>query len=178
MHRPLCLRGLWTFICSDVHFFHHDNIYKYSVNPHDIVHLANRLMHKSAYNSFMKENTRSLFIGAYLRFLELTSAVEALPGMDFFDPNHKALFEAILLSWSQGRAMTVREAIGRAELGSPATLHKRLVRLRQAELVAVEFIAGDRRSKLLVPTEKGLDYVSKFGSQLAQLSLAPVSQTD
>ena len=63
-------------------------------------------------------------------------------------------------------------------LGSPATLHKRLVRLRQAELVAVEFIAGDRRSKLLVPTEKGLDYVSKFGSQLAQLSLAPVSQTD
>lgn len=135
-------------------------------------------MHKSAYNSFMKENTRSLFIGAYLRFLELTSAVEALPGMDFFDPNHKALFEAILLSWSQGHAMTVREAIGRAELGSPATLHKRLVRLRQAELVAVEFIAGDRRSKLLVPTEKGLDYVSKFGSQLAQLSLAPVSQTD
>ena len=51
--------------------------------------------------------------------------------------------------------MTVREAIGRAELGSPATLHKRLVRLRQAELIAVEFIAGDRRSKLLVPTEKG-----------------------
>ena len=65
--------------------------------------------------------------------------------------------------------MTVREAIGLATLGSPATLHKRLVRLRQAELVAVEFIEGDRRSKLLVPTEKGLDYVSKFGSQLAQL---------
>ena len=120
----------------------------------------------------MKENTRSLFISAYLRFLELASAVDALPGMDFFDPNHKALFEAILLSWSQGRAMTVREAIGRAELGSPATLHKRLVRLRQAELVTVEFIEGDRRSKLLVPTEKGLDYVSKFGCQLAQLSVA------
>lgn len=178
MHHLLCLRGLWTFICPDTHFFHHDSIYKCSVNPHDIVHLMNRPTHRSAYNSFMKENTRSLFIGAYLRFLELTSAVEALPGMDFFDPNHKALFEAILLSWSQGRAMTVREAIGRAELGSPATLHKRLVRLRQAELVAVEFIAGDRRSKLLVPTEKGLDYISEFGSQLAQLSLTPGSQTD
>lgn len=124
----------------------------------------------------MKENTRSLFISAYLRFLELSSAVEALPGMDFFDPNHKALFEAILLSWSQGRALTVREAIGRAELGSPATLHKRLVRLRQAELVTVQFIEGDRRSKLLVPTEKGLDYISRFGNQLAMLGLAPAAQ--
>lgn len=123
----------------------------------------------------MKENTRSLFIGAYVRFLELSSAVETLPGMEFFDPNHKALFEAIVLSWSQGRAMTVREAIGLASLGSPATLHKRLVRLRQAELVAVEFIEGDRRSKLLVPTEKGLDYVSKFGSQLAQLHAVQVA---
>jgi len=123
----------------------------------------------------MTENTRSLFIGAYLRFLELASAVEALPGMDFFDPNHKALFEAILLSWSKGQAMTVREAIGRAELGSPATLHKRLVRLRQADLVTVQFIEGDRRSKLLIPTEKGLDYVSKFGNQLTQAGMASVS---
>ncbi len=118
---------------------------------------------------FMKENTRSLFIGAYLRFLELAAAVEALPGMDFFDPNHKALFEAILLRWSQGNAMTVREAIGRTELGSPATLHKRLVRLRQADLITVQHTEGDRRSKLLIPTEKGLDYVSQFGSQLSQL---------
>ncbi len=55
----------------------------------------------------MKKNTRSLFISAYLRFLELASAVETLPGMDFFDPNHKALFEAIVLRWSQGQAMTV-----------------------------------------------------------------------
>lgn len=126
-------------------------------------------MYWIAYNPAMKENTRSLFIGAYLRFLELSAAVETLPGMEFFDPNHKALFEAILLSWSQGHAMTVREAIGLAALGSPATLHKRLVRLRHAELVAVEAIEGDRRSKLLVPTEKGLDYVSKFGSQLSRL---------
>ena len=67
--------------------------------------------------------------------------------------------------------MTVREAIGLAELGSPATLHKRLIRLRDAELVAVESIKSDRRSKLLVPTEKGLEYASKYGSQLAQMSL-------
>lgn len=119
----------------------------------------------------MKENTRSLFISAYLRFLELASAVEALPGMDFFDPNHKALFEAIVLSWSKGRPLTVREAIGQAELGSPATLHKRLVRLREAELITVQSIEGDRRSKLLVPTEKGLDYISKFGNQLAQAGI-------
>ena len=125
----------------------------------------------NAYNLRMQKNTRSRFIGAYLRFLELAAAVEALPGMDFFDPNHKALFEAILLRWSQGHAMTVREAIHLTELGSPATLHKRLVRLRQAELVTVQSIEGDRRTKLLIPTEKGLDYVSKFGSHLTQVGM-------
>ena len=127
----------------------------------------------------MQKNTRSLFIGAYLRFLDLAAAVETLPGMDFFDPNHKALFEAILLRWSRGQAMTVREAIHLAELGSPATLHKRLVRLRQADMVAVQAIEGDRRTKLLIPTEKGLDYVSRFGSHLTQagLSTTPQPQT-
>lgn len=127
--------------------------------------------YQRAYNFEMQKNARSQFIGVYLRFLELTSAVEALPGMDFFDPNHKALFEAILLRWSQGQAMTVREAIHLAQLGSPATLHKRLVRLRKANLIAVKSIESDRRTKLLVPTEQGLDYVSHFGHRLTQAGL-------
>ncbi len=49
-------------------------------------------------------------------------------------------------------------------------MHKRLVRLRQAELIAVQSIEGDRRTKLLVPTEAGLDYASQLGSQLVQLN--------
>ena len=154
------------------------DIDKLGTNPSDNFNFENGSMQSTAYNPAMNENTRSLFIGAYLRFLELSSAVEALPGMGFFDPNHKALFEAIVLSWSQARAMTVREAIGLSELGSPATLHKRLIRLRDAELITVESIKGDRRSKLLVPTEKGLEYASKFGSQLAQMGLQPTEPSN
>ena len=123
----------------------------------------------------MTSDTRSPLASAYFRFLQLARAVEALPDGAPMDANESALLEAVVLRWHEGHAMTVREAINLAELGSPATLHKRLVRLRQADLVTVQFIEGDRRSKLLIPTEKGLDYVSKFGNQLTQAGMASVS---
>lgn len=59
-----------------------------------------------------------------------------------------------------------------------ATLHKQLIRLRDAELIAVQFMQGDRCSKLLAPTEKGLEYASQFGSQLTRINLKPSGLPD
>jgi hypothetical protein len=120
----------------------------------------------------MKNHERSPFIGAYLRFLQFASAVELLPGMDSFDPNEKALFEEIMLAWSKNAPLTVRQAIGIERLGSPATLHKRVTRLRQMELLEAASMVTDRRTKFLVPTRKGLEYADAIG-QAYSLSLQP-----
>lgn len=62
--------------------------------------------------------------------------------------------------------MTVREAIHLAHLGSPATLHKRITRLRQKGLLDNMSEPGDRRAKFLVPTPQALDYFDRLGRSM------------
>ena len=59
----------------------------------------------------------------YLRFLQLAKAIQNLPDAPLLDANENALLEAIALRWFEQKPMTVREAIGLSNLGSPATLH-------------------------------------------------------
>jgi len=86
------------------------------------------------------------------------------------DANESALLEAVVLRWHAGQPMTVREAISLSDLGSPATLHKRITRLRQKALLSAHSEQGDRRAKYLVPTQQALDYFHHLGQtmQLAQ----------
>ncbi len=112
-------------------------------------------------------NAPSPYISAYSRFLNLTAAIGLLPGMERFGVNEKALFEAVLLAWSRQAPLTVRQLIGIEQLGSPATLHKRLSRLRSMGLVDAASDAHDRRTKYLLPTAKGLDYAQLLGQACA-----------
>lgn len=82
--------------------------------------------------------------------------------------NERALFDEILLAWAGREPLTVRQAISIARLGSPATLHKRLLRLRKMGFVDAVTAEGDRRTKYLEPTGLGLGYVQKLGSALVQ----------
>ncbi len=123
----------------------------------------------------MTHTDRSPLANAYLRFLQLARAVEALPDGQSMDANESALLEAVVLRWHAGQPMTVREAINLSALGSPATLHKRITRLRQKELLSAHSEQGDRRAKYLVPTQQALDYFHHLGQtmQLAQTLQTP-----
>lgn len=119
--------------------------------------------------------THSPFKSAYLRFLEMVSAIESLPGMEDLDANERALFDTLCLGWSQGKPMTVREAINQGHLGSPATLHKRLHRLIDRHLINAEHEGNDRRAKYLKPSEQGLAYIGQLDAQLAIIRAVEVS---
>ena len=116
----------------------------------------------------MMEKINSPFASAYLRFLQLAQVVQDLPDGMEMDANEKALLQAVVLSWYQGQPMTVREAIGLAELGSPATLHKRITRLRDKDMLSTLNQEGDRRAKFLIPTQRTLDYFSHLGQSMQQ----------
>ena len=115
------------------------------------------------------ENTKSPFASAYLRFLQLARAVQALPEGEEMDANELALLEAVVLRWHEGTPMTVREAIGLERLGSPATLHKRITRLRDKDMLGNLNIDGDRRAKYLTPTPRSLAYFDHLGQSLTQV---------
>lgn len=114
----------------------------------------------------MTDLTRTPLATAYLRFLQLARSIQALPDGPGLDANEKALLEAVVVRWHEGQPMTVREAINLAELGSPATLHKRVTRLRQKDMLSTASQEGDRRAKFLIPTARTLDYFSHLGQSI------------
>ncbi len=109
---------------------------------------------------------------AYLRFLRLSTAIEEMPGFEHLDANHKALFEAAAVHWAAGEPLTVREMIDQSELGSPATLHKRLQSLIAQDFLKAESEAADRRTKYISPTPKGLKYAHWLGDKLLKSTMA------
>jgi DNA-binding MarR family transcriptional regulator len=112
------------------------------------------------------EKTNSPFVSAYLRFLQLAKVIQALPDGMEMDANEKALLQAVVLRWYENQPMTVREAIALADLGSPATLHKRITRLREKDMLSTLNLEGDRRAKFLIPTQRTLDYFSHLGQSM------------
>ena len=113
---------------------------------------------------------QSPLANAYFCFLQLARAVDASPEAAVMDANEQALLEDVVLRWNEGRPMTVREAISLSAQGSPATLHKRVTRLRHKALLTTTSEAGDRRTKYLVPTEKAVAHFHQLARLLLQVS--------
>ena len=109
---------------------------------------------------------KSSTASAYMRFLQLARSIQQLPDGPNLDVNEKALLEEIALSWFEDRVMTVREAIGLNHLGSPATLHKRITRLRQKNLLKTFSQPEDKRAKYLIPTDQTIAMFGDFGKKM------------
>ena len=111
---------------------------------------------------------------AYLRFLQLAKTIQKLPDAPLLDANEKALLEEIVLNWFEKNPMTVREAINLSSLGSPATLHKRITRLRQRDFLMAFNQEDDKRAKFLIPTQKTLALFGDFGKKMNSALTSPV----
>ncbi len=122
----------------------------------------------------MSSNNKSATAHAYMRFLQLARSVQQLPDAPQLDANEKALLEEIVLRWFENRVMTVREAIGLSHLGSPATLHKRITRLRQKDLLKTFNQTEDKRAKYLIPTDKTIALFGDFGKKMSTAIATPL----
>jgi DNA-binding MarR family transcriptional regulator len=105
----------------------------------------------------------------YFRFLQIANAIqkESIPTLD---ENAIALLNMVALKHSQGRPMTVSQAMGLTALGSQTTLHRRLDALREAGFIEQVFQGPDRRIKYLVPTAAAQAYFTKMGSAFASIA--------
>lgn len=121
----------------------------------------------------MDYQCKSASASAYMRFLQLAKSVQQLPDAPQLDANEKALLEEIALRWFENRVTTVREAIGLSQLGSPATLHKRITRLRQKDLLKTFNQPEDKRAKYLIPTDKTIAMFGNFGKRMNSAIATP-----
>src|ERR1700704_6354505 len=97
-------------------------------------------------------------VDTYFRFLNLAHAVQALPSVPKLDAAEARLLEALAAAWHAGRTLTVTETMALSVAGAPATVYRKLSRLRQEGLVSVDESSTDLRTKTVVPTRLALEY--------------------
>ena len=98
-------------------------------------------------------------MNAYTKFLNLLQGISELDKFPIMTPLSKLILDQIALSEDLGQPLTVREMIDFDKLASPATLHKHLLILRNAGYVSASTDAKDKRTKYLVLTPLGHQYI-------------------
>jgi len=107
-------------------------------------------------------------IALYLRFRTLLDGLKDLPDAAAMTPELDTLLAVIGTAWQADKPLAVRKLLIREELGSPATIHKRIHQLKDAGFVSFEGQAGDSRVRLVVPTEQALRYFAEHAKVIQQ----------
>ena len=106
-------------------------------------------------------------ISLYTQYLERCQGY-TLP----VDLTAQRLLELITVRDVHGKRMTVTDAMMLNDLASPATLHRKLDDLLDANLIEQKFEGRNRRTKYLVPTKKAIEHFSKLGLAIAEAGVS------
>lgn len=124
----------------------------------------------------MNKSSQAQGIDVYIQFLNvaLTHAKEA--PMSQLDADEIALLQAIALKDFAGEPAKVMDAMRFDSLGSPATLHRRLAKLRRLGVIEVEADSHDSRIKYLKVSELVQDYFARMGKALLNAGVMPLKK--
>ena len=110
----------------------------------------------------------------YLRFLTLLHAIEGKGELPALDLDAKKLLETIAVRHTQGKPLTVTEAMAMSHIASPATIHRKLDVLREIGMIDTQFEGSNRRTKFLVPTSQAVQYFQTYSKVMNQ-AIAPTA---
>jgi len=103
----------------------------------------------------------------YIKFLSLAHAVDrSSMHVSQADETSKQLLGVIATRHSEGKTMSVTEAMALRSIASQATIHRKLDDLREAGLIELVFHGKNRRTKYIVPTDAANKYFSEIGSAI------------
>lgn len=102
----------------------------------------------------------------YLRFLNLVSAVRALPAFPSLDAVEERVLNGLAAVWATGGQVTVLEAMRLTPDSSPSTVHRRLKQLQDKGLITLRADGGDNRVRYIEPTDAAHAWFAKLGQCL------------
>ena len=103
----------------------------------------------------------------YFRFLQLSETIRGHPALPALVPLECRILELIIYARQKKEGMSVKELIGKRELGSPAILHSCLVSIRIKGWIMLED-TEDARRKQLVLTKAALTHFDKLSRLMVQ----------
>jgi hypothetical protein len=103
---------------------------------------------------------------AYVRFLQFFHGMKERPTVPLLDSSEQRLLEIIAVAWQRGKPLSVTETMSVEAIGAPASVHKRLRRLRDLRLVELQSTHFAPIKKLVVPSETALNYFGELADCL------------
>jgi hypothetical protein len=85
-------------------------------------------------------------MNSYVTFLEYKLVLEAKQKRNAVDPKCEKFLEHIVVSFFRGHALTVTQAMGLNQIGSPATLHRKITELIHKGWISTGFEQNFRAS--------------------------------
>lgn len=104
---------------------------------------------------------------AYLRLLNLVGAIQR--GQPALDPIEERLLNRMATAWHRGERVSVTGAMDAQEGLAPATVHRRLKRLRDKGLIVLATDEHDQRVRYIEPTPQALRYFAELDACLQQV---------
>ena len=108
----------------------------------------------------------------YINFLNLVKALEPSVEIDQIDVTSKLILDEIAIGVAKDKPMTVSEIMGLKDLGSPATLHRKLTILLDAKLVHALFLGNNRRTKYMALTKEGEMYFNRLSQAMQSVQIS------
>ena len=107
-------------------------------------------------------------LNIYFTFLNLTRALEKVPGYPRLEAGEARLLEILAVAWHDGAALTISEAMLEEAVGAPATIYRKLRKLQDAGLVDMVELDTDRRVKFALPSAGALRYFERIAHCMAK----------
>ena len=101
----------------------------------------------------------------YIRFLEVLKGLSAKESISI-DPEAKLLLDEIAIQHFKETPLTVSDLMALNHIASPATIHRKLDSLLQANLVELKFEGENRRTKFIGITKVGDRYLSSLSKAM------------
>ena len=108
----------------------------------------------------------------YINFLNFVKALEPTAAIEHLDVTSKLILDEIAIGVAKEKPLTVSEVMGLKELGSPATLHRKLTILLEANLVHSVFMGNNRRTKYMALTLEGEMYFARLSQAMQSVHLS------
>ncbi len=110
---------------------------------------------------------RSRPADVYLRFIQLSEAIRGMPSLPPLEPLEERILQLIAYARQSEERLSVKDLMGKRELGSPAMLHGRLKSMRAKGWILLAD-TEDARRKQLELTQAALLHFDKLSKCLVQ----------
>lgn len=97
----------------------------------------------------------------YMRFLQLADALRGLPSLPPLDPLEERILAIVARASQDDERLSVRDMMGKKELGAPATVHNRLTSMREKGWLILTDTEDTRRKQVEL-TQEALKYFDKL----------------